>query len=54
MGVKSHAYSNKGFFHDYGIDFQDGYSASGSWQLKRLITIMEELGHTGVSSFHWH
>ena len=48
MGVETHKYSDKGYFYNYGIDFEDGYSADGSWKLKRLSTIMQELAHTGV------
>jgi len=48
MEVKSHQYSAKGFFYDVGIDGADTYANRGRWKLRRLSTIMSELGHTGV------
>jgi len=48
MDVKSHQYSAKGFFYDIGIDSADTYANRGRWKLRRLSTIMAQLGHTGV------
>jgi len=48
MEVKSHQYSEKGFFYDIGIDSADTSANHGRWKLRRLSTIMAQLGHTGV------
>jgi len=48
MEVKSHQYSERGFFYDIGIDSADAYANSGRWKLRRLSSIMAQLGHTGV------
>jgi hypothetical protein len=48
MEVSSHQYSPNGFFHNFGIDHMDTYAARGQWKLRRLATIMKELGHSGV------
>jgi len=48
MGVKSYQYSANGYFYDMGIDSADIYANRGRWKMRRLSTIMEQLGHTGV------
>jgi len=52
MEVASYQYSEKGFFHDIGIDGADTSANRGRWKLRRLSTIMAHLGHTGVRSMH--
>jgi hypothetical protein len=47
MEVESHQYSPKGFFHNVGIDSADTSANRGRWKLRRLSTIMKDLGHTG-------
>jgi len=48
MEVASHQYSANGYFHNIGIDGADAYGNRGRWKLRRLSTIMAQLGHTGV------
>jgi hypothetical protein len=50
MEVASHQYSLNGFFHNYGVDSMDTYAARGKWKLRRMATIMKELGHADVST----
>lgn len=45
MQVESHQYSANGYFHDYGIDSIDTTVTKGNWRLRRLQSIMKELGH---------
>ncbi|ELU18242.1 hypothetical protein CAPTEDRAFT_228674 [Capitella teleta] len=49
MGIESLQFSNKGFFHDYGLDSANTFAFNGQWKLRRLKTIMEELNHEGRS-----
>jgi len=51
MEVKSHQYSERGFFYDIGIDSADTFDNRGRWKLRRLSTIMAQLGHTGVGNY---
>jgi len=45
MGVESYQFSSHGFFHNFGISNIN--TQIGKWKLKRLSSIMGELGHTG-------
>jgi len=51
MEVKSYQYSANGFFYNMGIDGADIYANRGRWKMRRLSTIMSELGHTGVCNY---
>jgi len=51
MEVESHQYSANGYFYDIGIDGADVYANRGRWKMRRLSSIMAQLGHTGV--WHW-
>ncbi len=48
MGVDDHQYSEKGFFHNVGIDYEDTYAMRGKWRMQKLTSIMKELGHEEV------
>jgi len=48
MEVESHQYSANGYFYDIGIDGADVYANRGRWKMRRLSSIMAQLGHTGV------
>lgn len=47
MQVESHQYSEKGYFHNYGIDSIETTVSKINWRLRRLENIMKELGHEG-------
>ncbi len=49
MGSSSHKYSEKGYFHNLGIDNIDGSAARGQWVVKRLQSIIKILGHEKVN-----
>ena len=48
MGSASHKYSDKGYFHNLGIDNIDGSAVRGQWVVKRLQSIIKMLGHEKV------
>ena len=41
-------YSDRGYFHNVGIDNENSWAVDHTWKMRRLKTIMEELGHQGV------
>jgi len=48
MGVAPHQYSDHGFFYDLGIDSEDTVTIRGQWKMRKLSSIMRQLGHEGV------
>ena len=54
MSTDDHQYSEKGYFHNIGIDSHDTYAVQNQWKLRKLSSIMKELGHEGVSMGWWN
>ena len=46
--MTDHKFAPNGYFHNVGIDNKDSWAVDNTWKMRRLKTIMKELGHEGV------
>lgn len=46
MGIGDHQYSKRGYFHNVGLDGENGIAMNGRWRMYTLKRLMWDLGHS--------